>query len=86
MPAASPLSQSLEEHIFWCYVFHKYSWYIACCRYTRPEHPDYEPLSQAHASMKEIAVMINERKRKMESVEKIATWQDTLEDWEVIIY
>ena len=36
--------------------------------------------------MKEIAVMINERKRKMESVEKIATWQDTLEDWEVIIY
>ena len=52
-------------------------------KYTRPENPDFHPLSQAHAAMKEIAMMINERKRKMESVEKLAAWQNSLEDWEV---
>jgi Rho guanine nucleotide exchange factor 4 len=33
--------------------------------------------------MKKIAALINERKRKMESIEKLARWQLTVEDWQV---
>ena len=33
--------------------------------------------------MKHIASLINERKRKMESLEKLVEWQDTIDDWQV---
>ena len=45
-------------------------------KYTLPEHPDYHPLQDALEAMKHIATLINERKRKMESLEKLAQWQD----------
>ncbi|ELT97753.1 hypothetical protein CAPTEDRAFT_180035 [Capitella teleta] len=51
-------------------------------KHTRPEHPDYEPLKEALDTMKQIALLINERKRKMESLEKLAEWQDTVENWQ----
>lgn len=54
-------------------------------KYTRAEHPDYGELQVAHATMKGMAVMINERKRKMESIEKLARWQDSVQDWEVSV-
>ena len=52
-------------------------------KYTRAEHPDYNLLQKALESMKQIAVLINERKRKMESIEKLAEWQESVEDWQV---
>lgn len=33
--------------------------------------------------MKDIAMFINERKRKLESIQKIAEWQATVDDWQV---
>ena len=33
--------------------------------------------------MKEVASLINERKRKVESIHKIAKWQSIIEGWEV---
>lgn len=52
-------------------------------KYTRTDHPDYQLLSDALVAMKEIAVLINERKRKMESLQKLEEWQDLVQDWEV---
>jgi Rho guanine nucleotide exchange factor 4 len=51
-------------------------------KYTRPEHPDHNNLNVALKTMKSIAMLINERKRKMESIEKLAEWQDRVQDWE----
>ena len=52
-------------------------------KYTRPEHPDYDPVQSALTAMRQIATLINERKRKMESMQKIASWQQSVEAWEV---
>lgn len=52
-------------------------------KHTHPSHKDYEPVSQALESMKDVAGLINERKRKVESISKIAKWQGTIEGWEV---
>ena len=52
-------------------------------KYTRPEHPDHQLLSRALIAMKRIAVLINERKRKMESLQKLEEWQELVQDWEV---
>jgi len=51
-------------------------------KYTPPEHPDYEKVKDGLAAMRKIATLINERKRKMESIEKIAVWQHSVVDWE----
>ncbi|CAH1781209.1 unnamed protein product [Owenia fusiformis] len=51
-------------------------------KYTRAEHRDYKKVKEAHTAMKDIAVLINERKRKIESIEKLAIWQQTVEDWD----
>jgi hypothetical protein len=42
-------------------------------------------VKDALAAMRKIATLINERKRKMESIEKIAVWQHSVVDWEVTI-
>lgn len=54
-------------------------------KYTRPQHPDYQPLKSALEAMREVAQSINERKRRIEHIENIALWQKTIGDWEVRI-
>ncbi|XP_052219346.1 uncharacterized protein LOC127836694 isoform X3 [Dreissena polymorpha] len=51
-------------------------------KYTPPEHPDFGRVQAALSAMRKIARLINERKRKMESIEKIAAWQHSVVDWE----
>lgn len=51
-------------------------------KYTKTGHPDYQQLQAALGSMKSIAMMINERKRKLESIEKLEQWQASVQDWE----
>ncbi|KAK7499231.1 hypothetical protein BaRGS_00009491 [Batillaria attramentaria] len=51
-------------------------------KYTAPEHPDYPHVQAAVDAMKKIAKLVNERKRKMESIEKLASWQLLVDDWE----
>ena len=43
----------------------------------------YRKLEEALEGMRRMATLINERKRKLESIEKIAQWQATVEEWEV---
>lgn len=52
-------------------------------KYTKPDHPDYDNIKEALEAMKGVAVLINERKRRMESLEKIEAWQQRVEGWEV---
>lgn len=54
-------------------------------KYTPVTHPDHVHIKGALEAMKKIATLINERKRKMESIEKLAYWQTTVEDWQVCI-
>lgn len=51
-------------------------------KHTKPTHKDYHTVSQALETMKNVASLINERKRKVESINKIAKWQSTIEGWE----
>jgi len=52
-------------------------------KHTRPTHRDFQTVTQALETMKNVASLINERKRKVESINKIAKWQSTIEGWEV---
>ncbi|CAG5118328.1 unnamed protein product [Candidula unifasciata] len=51
-------------------------------KFTSPDHPDFHKVQAALETMKKIAMLINERKRKMESVEKLAAWQLLVDGWE----
>ncbi|XP_065221150.1 uncharacterized protein RhoGEF3 isoform X2 [Planococcus citri] len=51
-------------------------------KYTESEHPDYDAIRNALNAMREVAVLINERKRRMESLEKLILWQQRIEGWE----
>ncbi|XP_015606220.1 uncharacterized protein LOC107272983 isoform X2 [Cephus cinctus] len=51
-------------------------------KYTKAEHPDYHKIQEALEAMRGVAVLINERKRRMESLEKLAAWQQRVEGWE----
>lgn len=51
-------------------------------KYTHSDHPDRLNLVKALEMMKKTAVLINERKRKMESLEKLAHWQTTVACWQ----
>ncbi|XP_059175095.1 uncharacterized protein LOC131955133 isoform X2 [Physella acuta] len=51
-------------------------------KFTPPDHPDFHYVQAALEAMKQIALLINERKRKMESIEKLAAWQLLVDDWE----
>lgn len=45
---------------------------------------DYSGVSKAYEAMKNVASLINERKRRLESVDTIAHWQVAILHWEVM--
>ncbi|XP_074771452.1 spermatogenesis-associated protein 13 isoform X2 [Athene noctua] len=51
-------------------------------KYTTQEHRDYNNIKAAYEAMKNVACLINERKRRLESIDKIACWQVSIVDWE----
>ncbi|XP_030253477.1 rho guanine nucleotide exchange factor 4 isoform X4 [Sparus aurata] len=51
-------------------------------KYTNPQHRDYKDVEAALNAMKNVARLINERKRRLENIDKIAQWQSCIEDWE----
>lgn len=51
-------------------------------KYTKPDHPDHRTVTDALAAMRGVAQMVNERKRRMECLEKLVEWQKSIEGWE----
>ncbi|XP_023272679.1 uncharacterized protein LOC111662895 isoform X1 [Seriola lalandi dorsalis] len=51
-------------------------------KYTPKDHSDYGGVSKAYEAMKNVASLINERKRRLESVDAIAHWQVAILHWE----
>ncbi|KAM3593083.1 uncharacterized protein V6R79_005799 [Siganus canaliculatus] len=51
-------------------------------KYTPKDHSDYSGVSNAYEAMKNVASLINERKRRLESVDAIAHWQVAILHWE----
>ncbi|XP_053312393.1 spermatogenesis-associated protein 13 isoform X4 [Spea bombifrons] len=51
-------------------------------KYTTQEHSDYNKIKEAYEAMKNVACLINERKRRLESIDKIACWQVSIVGWE----
>lgn len=45
---------------------------------------DHSGVSEAYEAMKNVASLINERKRRLESVDAIAHWQVAILHWEVM--
>lgn len=46
---------------------------------------DFIGVSEAYEAMKNVASLINERKRRLESVDAIAHWQVAILHWQVIM-
>ena len=51
--------------------------------YTWSTHADFRQLSSAVDAMRDITSLVNERKRKMESIEKLIDWQSSVAQWQV---
>uniref|UniRef100_A0A673Y5A0 Spermatosis associated 13 n=1 Tax=Salmo trutta TaxID=8032 RepID=A0A673Y5A0_SALTR len=51
-------------------------------KYTPKDHSDYGGVSDAYEAMKNVASLINEGKRRLESVDAIAHWQVAILHWE----
>uniref|UniRef100_A0A8C5LSS2 Spermatosis associated 13 n=1 Tax=Leptobrachium leishanense TaxID=445787 RepID=A0A8C5LSS2_9ANUR len=51
-------------------------------KYTTQDHTDYNKIKEAYEVMKNVACLINERKRRLESIDKIACWQVSIVGWE----
>ncbi|XP_018496492.2 uncharacterized protein LOC100905253 [Galendromus occidentalis] len=51
-------------------------------KYTPPGHPDRAHVTLALESMRGVAHMVNERKRRMESLETLEVWQRAVLNWE----
>uniref|UniRef100_A0A8C2ZWL4 Cdc42 guanine nucleotide exchange factor (GEF) 9b n=1 Tax=Cyclopterus lumpus TaxID=8103 RepID=A0A8C2ZWL4_CYCLU len=54
-------------------------------KYTAQEHSDYRYVAAALAVMRNVTQQINERKRRLENIDKIAQWQASVLDWEVCV-
>ena len=50
--------------------------------YTWPTHPDFRQLTAAVDTMRDITSLVNERKRKMENIEKLIEWQNSVAQWQ----
>uniref|UniRef100_A0A8C1WEX3 Spermatogenesis associated 13 n=1 Tax=Cyprinus carpio TaxID=7962 RepID=A0A8C1WEX3_CYPCA len=50
-------------------------------KYTPKDHSDYTGVCAAHKAMKNVASLINERKRRLESIDTIAHWQVAILHW-----
>ncbi|XP_021329453.1 spermatogenesis-associated protein 13 isoform X1 [Danio rerio] len=50
-------------------------------KYTPKEHSDFAGVCAAHKAMKNVASLINERKRRLESIDTIAHWQVAILHW-----
>ncbi|VDD87328.1 unnamed protein product [Enterobius vermicularis] len=48
---------------------------------TPSSHSDREPVQAAACAMKNVAALINEKKRRLEGLQKIALWQRNVEGW-----
>ncbi|XP_014822586.1 PREDICTED: spermatogenesis-associated protein 13-like isoform X1 [Poecilia mexicana] len=51
-------------------------------KYTPKDHRDHAGVSEAYEAMKKVASLINERKRRLESIDTIAHWQVAILHWE----
>uniref|UniRef100_A0A8C1PY90 Rho guanine nucleotide exchange factor 9 n=1 Tax=Cyprinus carpio TaxID=7962 RepID=A0A8C1PY90_CYPCA len=51
-------------------------------KYTGQDHSDYRYVAAALAVMRNVTQQINERKRRLENIDKIAQWQASVLDWE----
>lgn len=51
-------------------------------KYTTQDHRDYGKIKEAYEAMKNVACLINERKRRLESIDKISCWQVSIVGWE----
>ncbi|KAG7273920.1 hypothetical protein CRUP_011056 [Coryphaenoides rupestris] len=51
-------------------------------KYTPKDHSDYSGVSRAYEAMKNVASLINERKRRLETLDAIAQWQVAILNWE----
>ncbi|XP_043913659.1 rho guanine nucleotide exchange factor 9 isoform X2 [Protopterus annectens] len=61
----------------------KYSLQLAeLLKYTSQDHSDYRYVAAALAVMRNVTQQINERKRRLENIDKIAQWQASVLDWE----
>ena len=50
-------------------------------KHTQSDHTDYKTLNEAKICMQNVATVINERKRRLENVNKLARWQLTVSNW-----
>lgn len=54
-------------------------------KYTSEDHPDHAQVVAARDAMREVAMHINETKRRMENIGKIGRWQESIEGWKVCV-
>ena len=55
-------------------------------KYTSEDHPDRPHVEASVHAMKQVAMHINEGKRRLENIGRIGKWQETIENWKVCVY